>query len=166
MSYKIINEKLKIKSCSIADMTIQQVARFTDQLNHDYSLGHIVMFEEPDGWLILNEDSKKFIPAKEFAELYMANSDEFKQKHSPEEFPIFRQEVEVMNACLRKRREQLEISRVRKSNMAVVKEEQDHILSKIYREESGFSMVMYAFFYGVIVGKRAERAKKKGVNHE
>ena len=59
MKYKLVNKELRIFSCSVSDLTMQQVASFLDQWEHGAKIGELTLFYEKE------TDSEKKTPSRD-----------------------------------------------------------------------------------------------------
>lgn len=46
MKYEMINEELRIASCSLADLTLEQVKHFLGQWEPGSNIGNLILFYE------------------------------------------------------------------------------------------------------------------------
>lgn len=160
MKYQMVNEELQIASCSIADLTVKQAQQFTEQWGEGASLGTLTLFYEPDsGLLVLNRDNPHFENYKDIAEGYLSSSDE-QRKALRERAPESMQEtLQVLEACACGRLTGVEIFRAK--NNFVGNEKYRKVVNEIIKKHDPVAIGMIAFRYGMMCGKRAERAKKK-----
>ena len=61
MKYEMINEELRIASCSLADLTLEQVKHFLGQWEPGSNIGNLILFyEKEDDVIVLNSSNKKY----------------------------------------------------------------------------------------------------------
>lgn len=169
--YKIIDENLRIAACNISDLTAEMVSKFLAQWETGANIGSLSLFFDRDKkLLVLNADNKNYDTYLELARDYLRADDktaaEIREKapDSLDEVMMvldnFKRYISVVN----------EIKIV--GRHGVVGFNGTHIgdiFQAIIKECGGscstpiFLMSM-AYNYGMICGKRAERAKKKGVS--
>lgn len=162
MKYQIVNEELQIASCSIADLTMEQVQHFLKQWHPGDSIGTLTLFfENETGLLVLNRDNKSYEIYKDIAEAFLkANKDE--QKEIIEKAPKGIEETFlVLNNCIKRRTIGEEISRAGKGVISCNDAEVLREIYSMYSNEDKIIALAKAFNYGMMQGKRAERAKKK-----
>ena len=68
MSYEMVNEELNIKSCSLADLTMEQVHHFLKIWDDGSAIGTLALFFDKDGTLVLNRDNEHYSDYQEIAE--------------------------------------------------------------------------------------------------
>ena len=97
---------------------------------------------------------------RELAEIYMgASSDRREEIWENCPVPQMKETIRVMENCLKFRRTEKELFRARKNYIAC--EPSYAILSEIRKKYDLAGAVSVAFRYGIMQGKRMERAKKK-----
>lgn len=73
--YEVINEKLGIKACGIADLTEEQTSNFMEQWGEGVRINTLSLFyEKESGDLVLNKDNQFFKQFKDIAEEYLSAS--------------------------------------------------------------------------------------------
>lgn len=158
--YEVINEELGIKACGLADLTAEQVAHFLGLWEDGARIGTLtVFFESETGDLVLNKDNEMYDTYRDLAENYMSASSEVRRKLQ-ENCPVSMKEtLRVMESCLKSRRIEKEIFRAR--NNEIASEPSRLILNEIFKRYDLPTAVCVAFGYGMMQGKRIERAKRK-----
>ena len=159
--YEMINEKLGIKACGLADLTADQVNHFLGLWEDGAKIGSLTVFFENDtGNLVLNKDNDMYDTYRELAEEYMEELPEAR-KELWESCPLrqMKETLEVMENCLKSRKTEKELFRARKN--CITSKNSRIILNEIQRRYNLPSAVCIAFRYGMMQGKRIERAKKK-----
>ena len=159
--YEVINEELGIKACGLADLTAEQVNHFLGLWEDGARIGTLtVFFENETGDLVLNKDNEMYDTYRELAEIYMgASSDRREEIWENCPVPQTKETIRVMANCLKFRRTEKELFRARKNYIAC--EPSYAILSEIRKKYDLAGAVSVAFRYGIMQGKRMERAKKK-----
>ena len=161
MAYKMENEELQIASCSIADLTMEQVQHFLKQWHPGDSIGTLTLFfDNETGLLVLNRDNNNYETYEDIVEAYLKASKE-EQEEIIEKAPKGLEETfTVLNNCIKCRTIGREIERALKNTIDDIVE--DEVLMEIYKKyDNSVAVACIAFRYGVMQGKRAERAKKK-----
>lgn len=162
--YRIIDEKLHLASCRLADLTMQQVATFLDQWEHGASIGSLTLFyDDTENLVVLNEDNKGYKTYLSIAEAYL-NADSEKRQELVEKAPdAMKQTIQVLNnASL-----QIAVHKEYKINMRqpiVTADTEAGKFFKFIRKRHGNNvplMMSCMYNYGVIQGKRAERARRR-----
>ncbi len=169
MKYTIINEGLKIASCSISDLTLEQAADilkgWSDEEGKDIPIGELtVFFEKETGYLVINRDNQDFQIYLELAEAYMGANKEtrikVRERAQHEIGKPIASAFSVMENCL--------IHRSVERHMFLIENQyrdigitRGKVLSRILEKWNPYIAVVRAFHYGVMIGKHEERARKK-----
>lgn len=160
MRYKVINEELKIASCGLADLTMEQVHHFLKQWDDDSSIGTLTLFyDRESGYVVLNQDNRDYKMYLDIADAYLGASSEGRQwieENTPEGM---HQTILVLKNSLVWRKVDRDIYQSKKN---LIEDADRTVISEIAKQSDDRAVSAYiAFRYGVICGKRAERAKKK-----
>lgn len=160
MKYQMVNEELQIASCSIADLTAKQAQQFTEQWGEDASLGTLTLFYEPsNGLLVLNRDNKHYNKYKDIAECYLSGNDKQRKELRNKAPESMQETLQVLETCANSVFAKKEIFRAR--NNFIRDETSRKVVEEIIRNYDPYVIGMMAFRYGMMQGKRAERARKK-----
>ncbi len=158
--YEVINEELGIKACGIGDLTMDQAGHFFGQWEDGVKLGELTMFFEPQtDNLVLNKDNKKYGLYLEIAESYMVLSADGRREARKNCPPEARMALNVLENCLKSRRVEKELFRA--TNNTITSKVSRMVLNEVIKRHEPISAVFIAFRYGVMQGKRMERAKRK-----
>ena len=165
--YKIIDEKLRLASCRLSDLTMQQVASFLEQWDHDAQIGGLSLFyDKGKDLLVLNKDNKYFDRYLCLAEAFL-KADRKKAQEVVDKIPSeCAKALEVLRNTKRSRKIKEEL-RINSKQDAVGYNGTylGDVFNEIRRRSAGFSdpwfLMSQAYTYGVIQGKREERARKK-----
>ena len=165
MGYEVANEKLGIMSCRLGDLTAKQVASFLAQWEEGAAISSLTLFYDSESQnVVLNKDNPDY-------ELYLMLTEKY------------------LAACKEKREELA--GKLKSNGLKEAVMELDKVIKKrdcaktllmldkmpAYTDECGLNMMIFdalrqrrsdpfwnmyqAFIYGIIQGKRIERAKKK-----
>ena len=163
--YKVINKELNIKSCSIGDLTMQQVQSFLELWDDGCSISTLTAFiDNEDNALVLNKDNQKYEIYLEMCKKYLSTTDEkranFREKSKGD--------PHYQTVCLLDKL--IEIRRVEKIMKMLGNQKEkyvdypvnvfDGIINECDFSDERFYM-WKAYTYGIIQGKRMERAKRK-----
>ena len=160
MKFDVINEKLKVAACGLADLTMEQVQGFLKQWEEGVSIGTLTLFyDRESGYVVLNRDNKDYKMYLDIAEAYLRASVERREtleKEAPEELY---QTILVLKNSLIWGKVNRDIYQARKNYI----NDSDRITIREIINRSGDKegAAYIAFRYGVISGKRAERARRK-----
>lgn len=156
MRYKVINEELKIASCKIADLTMEQVTAFLKLWNDDSKIGSLTMFyDRSSEYLVLNEDNKDFSLYLDIVETYLETDYEGRKRIRNEVPASMKETVRVIEEF----RQYVLINTwiERAEHNSVPNDFEMRLLGHI----DGACPLLTAYNLGVIRGKRIERAKRK-----
>lgn len=158
--YEVINEELGIKACGLADLTAEQVSHFLGLWEDGARIGTLtVFFESETGDLVLNKDNEMYDTYRDLAENYMSASSEVRRELQENCPTSMKETLRVMESCLKSRRIEKELFRAR--NNEITSEPSRLILNEIFKRYDLPTAVCVAFRYGMMQGKRMERAKRK-----
>ena len=165
MKYEIINEELKIAACRISDLTLDLVQGFLYQWEDGASIGTLTLFfDKVSNMLVLNRDNKHYPFYLELAETYLReDTDRPKLREKAPEG--LEETLDVLEACLRFRTIGHEIDLALKNK---IDSKDRTVVEGIANCSDGRHVASaIAFRYGVMCGKREERARrKKALGHE
>lgn len=167
MKYKLVNKELRIFSCSVSDLTVQQVASFLEQWEHGAKIGELTLFYEKEtDSLVINQDNKIYKKYLDIAESYLTLDDDKLQEFFTNIPEGMKETVALLQRC-RERRKALQILNILKyqhvigcpgtEEYAVFKELEE----KNKGEYTSPFTLSDVFNYGFIEGKRAERARRR-----
>ena len=160
MKFEVINEELKIAACGLADLTMDQVHHFLKQWDDDSSIGTLTLFyDRKSGYVVLNRDNKDYKMYLDIAEAYLGASSAGRQRIEENTPEGMHQTILVLKNSLVWRKVDRDIYQAKKNYINYP----DRITVReiISRSDNNEWAAYIAFRYGVICGKRAERAKRK-----
>lgn len=160
MRYEVINEELKIAACRLADLTMEQVEGFLQQWEDGSSIGTLTLFyDRESGYVVLNRDNKDYKLFLDIAEGYLGASDEARKRIEEEAPEGACQTILVLQNSLIWRK----IDRaIYQSKHIFIEEPERIVVNEIIKQSDDRAVSAYiAFRYGVICGKRTERARRK-----
>lgn len=166
--YKIIDEKLGLASCSLSDLTIQQATCILNQFDDDAPIDTLTLFyDKAADIVVLNSDNKDFDIYLRSAEAFL-KADQEKEQEIVDKVPSgFRETLEVLRDVKRARKIKEELRINGQQGIVCIKDTYLRaVFNEIIKKSGGFSAPMFlmsqAYTYGVIQGKREERARRKG----
>jgi hypothetical protein len=172
MSYEAINQQLGVYSCSIADLTMDQVSSFLGQWNDGSSIGSLTAFYDNSGNIVINKDRKNYEKLRDFVTAYMEATEEGKNKVI-EAFKVngANSVITVIDNALlyrswlaeKKAEDDLWKSTKKMLGKQYIPGEKElDLIDKIYSEARDmFSARVDIYNYAFIQGKKAERSRKK-----
>lgn len=160
MKFEVINEKLKIAACGLADLTLEQVQSFLEQWQEGSSIGTLTLFfDRESGYVVLNRDNKDYDFYLALAEKFMVADKQGREKIYQEAPKELGETLLVLKNARVRRVIDREIFRA-KNNL--VNDKDRRIVMETVRDSlSPEGAALTAFRYGVMCGKRAERARRK-----
>ena len=160
MKFEVINKELKIAACGLADLTMEQVQSFLKQWEEGAGIETLTLFYDMEsGYVVLNRDNKDFKLYLDIAEGYLGASVEDRETLEKEAPEGMHQTILVLKNSLVWRKVDRDIYQAKKNYINYP----DRITGReiISRSDNNEWAAYIAFRYGVICGKRAERAKRK-----
>lgn len=157
--YEVINEERGIMACDLEDLTTAQVVNFLGSWEDNAKIGTLTMFLDDSYNLVLNRNHKNYVMNLEVVQSYMAFDEEqrsaFREKYE-ERFP---EEIHLMEKSLCQRRVKVEMRRA--AETCNPDQQEIPVIQNIFDKYSNLFGATIIFQYGVMQGKRLERAKKK-----
>ncbi len=162
--YEIIDEKLKLASCSINDLTLEQASDFLSQWEDGVKLGALTLFSNPDtGYLVLNKDHAQYEFNLELAKAYLGVSGKELKKYRERFVGRLDETLRVMDNFREYKNIQSDLKMIAHQNFIAL---DDHVTRSVLmslekKQISTRALMFRAYSYGVMNGKRMERAKRK-----
>lgn len=168
--YEVINEKLGIKACSIGDLTMGAVEEMLKQWDDGSSISTLTLFYDyKEDAIVLNRDNKNYDTYHEFTEAYLMASEEgraeFKSKFMESKGNAMAENIRVLDDAINCRKALRDMFLLH--HQPTVDDDYDMSWSLMreigsqYNTSAGFIAMFKAFQYGVMQGKRMERARRK-----
>lgn len=168
--YELINQELGVYSCRILDLTLEQAYFFTELWNDGSSIESLTVFNDEDGRIIINKDHKQFETFKDMVLDYMQLTEEEKEEIKTSiKSKTFNSIFEILDNVLRykEKKKKDEEFQALKSLLGKQSIPQQNELSTVWNIRDSYKLrdeslaLIEIYNYGVIQGKRAERARKK-----
>ena len=160
--YEVINEKLGIKGCGLGDLTAEQANHFLGQWEEGATIGTLTLFyNDKTGDIVLNKDNAQYEFYLELAEGYLGASEENREEFREKCPESVRETLTVLENCLRARIVNKEFFKVEHSPIPC--DLPRTVLHEFLNRSKQYPLfaVLNAFKYGVMQGKKIERAKRK-----
>ena len=160
MKFEVVNEKLKIAACGLADLTMEQVQSFLKQWKEGSTIGTLTLFfDRESGYVVLNRDNKDY-------DLYLALAEKFMVADRQGREEIYQKAPKELGETLlvlKNARVRRVIDReIFRAKNNLVNDKERRIVLEITNDSlSPVGAALTAFRYGVMCGKRAERARRK-----
>ncbi len=164
--YEIIDETLKLASCGIADLTYEQAFSFLSKWEDGAQLGSITLFfDERLEYLVINRDNPDYEFYMKLAKTYLCLSKKEKMAFREKFGRRHRQTFEVMDNFKIHSRVQNDLKMIEHQSCFVTENQvAKNVLIRLEEQEIPTCfLITQAYSYGVINGKRMERAKRKAV---
>lgn len=162
MAYEVIDEDLRIASCRIADLTMEQVQSFLKLWSDDSSIGSLTMFYDKESdMVVLNADNKNYEDYLQIATAYLGAEYE-RRKELKEKAPdSMRESMVLLEECYQQR---VFGKRTFQACKNIIGGTQRKYINYIFNKYDPYTAACIAYRAGIINGKRLERAKKKHVS--
>ncbi len=162
--YEIIDETLKIASCGINDLTLGQASSFLSQWEDGATLGSLTLFINTEtGYLVLNRDNAQYEHNLKLAKAHLSASDEQIEKYRDRLGGRLSETVEVIDKFRKYRQIQDDLEAVEHQGLMLSGNYiTRNVLSSLEKKQIPTCFLMsHAYSYGVMNGKRMERARRK-----
>lgn len=164
--YEIIDEALKIASCGINDLTFEQASSFLSQWEEGATLGSLTLFINTEtGYLVLNRDNAMYEHNLKLSKTHLSASDGQIEKYRNKLGGRLSETVEVIDKFRGYKQVQDDLKIVGHQslyppdNCVTV-----NVLQSLQKKQIPTWLLMsQAYSYGVMNGKRMERARRKAV---
>lgn len=166
--YKVIDDELKVYSCQISNLIIEQAKEFFKCFEEDFTLADMTVFyDENEGVVVINSDNQYFDICKDLVIKYLRVDEEKRNKVKEEAGDI------ELVAGITKVLDNALLDMECKRNMSILMQQKrikedfrpiHCVLLELQkrREQYGTLYVLYlAFLYGVMNGKKEERARRR-----
>lgn len=164
--YEIIDESLRLASCAINDLTLEQASSFLSQWEDGAKLGTLTLFFNPEtGYLVLNKDHSQYEFNLKLAKAYLTASGKELEAYREKFSSRLEETLRVMDNFKDYSRVQSDLSMIEYQGFSVFS---DHVTESVLRslEKKQIPtcfLMSQAYSYGVMKGKRMERARRKAV---
>lgn len=155
---KIVNEELRIAAVNIADLEIDYAISFLEQWEKGAKLGSLTLYYDlKEDYVVLNRDNKNYNTYLEMAKVFLTGDPECidKVKKAP---PGLREVIGVFERCVNVRNTKTEIERAMQNDIDNCYRP---VLDEILKKDDSALASCTAFRYGMMCGKREERARRK-----
>lgn len=165
--YEIIDESLKIAACGINDLTLDQAQHFLSLWEDGAKLGTLTLFFNPDtGYLVLNKDHSQYEFNLKLARVYLAAGEKELEKYRERFGGRLEETLRVMDNFREYSRARSDLNMI--EHQCIGEVIGDPVIRGVLEALGGKDvrshfLMSEAYAYGVINGKRAERARRKAV---
>lgn len=163
MAYEVIDEDLRISSCRIADLTMEQVQSFLKLWSDDSSIGSLTMFYDKESdMVVLNADNENYGDYLQIATAYLGAEYERREELKGKAPDSIRESVNLLEQCYQQR---VFDKRTFQAVNNMLSKTQRKYVTHLLNEKDPISAAYIAFRAGMISGKRIERARRAR-NHD
>ena len=163
MKYEMINEELRIASCRIADLTMEQVQSFLKLWSDDSSIGSLTMFYDKESdMVVLNADNENYGDYLQIATAYLGAEYERREELKEKAPDSIRESVNPLEQCYQQR---VFDKRTFQAVNNMLSKTQRKYVTHLLNEKDPISAAYIAFRAGMISGKRIESARRAR-NHD
>lgn len=161
MAYEVIDEDLKVEACEVGDLTLSQIESFLRSWGDGEKIETLTLFSRQDGTVVLNKNHPGYKAFKDFTLSYLQLEDSEREKLDQPEG--IKEAAAVIDRAIEQRRDAAVLDILQHSRIGGVPY---NTLQKIFKKyDFGSIGLCQVFAYGVIEGKRAERARRAR-NHD
>ena len=161
MEYEVINKELGFARCALVDLTMEQVTHILGQWEPGANIGSLILFYDKESDLIVfNSSNKSYKFWLDIVEAYLVadgeDVEEFKEKLDKYSKDIRK----VLDNCIKTRTIGKEVKIIKMQEFG---NEYVPILQSLWKEPNtpAIMLAINAFNYGMMCGKRTERARRK-----
>lgn len=163
MAYEVIDEDLRISSCRIADLTMEQVQSFLKLWSDGSSIGSLTMFyDKGNDMVVLNADNENYEDYLQIATAYLGAEYERRKELRAQAPGSMRGSMVLLEECYQQR---VFDKRTFQAVNNMLSKTQRKYVTHLLNEKDPVSAVYIAFRAGMISGKRIERARRAR-NHD
>lgn len=160
MSYEIINEELKIAACNIGDLTLGMTQAILKNWSDGISIEELTLFtDNVSGYLVLNKEFHYYDLLLTTAERYLVADAEERKEIRDKAPECFHASIAIIQEFRVKKIISREISYASKG--CICNRDRRIVDEIVNRGENCYITAFKAFRYGMMQGKRAERARRK-----
>ena len=164
--FEVIDPVLKIESCNLSDLTIEEVNSFLGQWEKGAKISSLTGFYKGDGTFVLNKDYPNYQEILEFCKHYMTAAEKEKQqiRENEDQANWMPELALVMDNCLKSRyiAEEMKVINLLPIPIQAEIDILQAMYNKFYQNHKDVRFILsLAYMYGKVQGKREERARRK-----
>ena len=158
--FKIIDEKMGLASCSLSDLTMQQVHDFLWEWEEGASIGILTLYyDEVRNVVVLNQDNENYELYLQIAQAFMEFSEEQRSEYIKKAPESMANTLTVLNSAIERMEYCRDLNRLKYHN---IPPKYMRAIDYIRHKEKDCWAFVYVFMYGLMCGKREERARRNG----
>ena len=160
--YEIIDKNLMIEACNIGDLTLDQVERFLRLWGDGSEIKSLTLFSKNDGTIVLNRDNPNYEHYKELVYICLKGDKETREELRNRSSDCFEETLNTLESAIKLRATNKTMEML-KYNLVEPEGISYGVLKKIFDSYGSDVFGLYKVLtLGYILGKRAERARRKG----
>lgn len=160
--YEIIDKNLMIEACNIGDLTLDQVERFLRLWGDGSEIKSLTLFLKNDGTIVLNRDNPNYEHYKELVYICLKGDKETREELRNRSSDCFEETLNTLESAIKLRATNKTMEML-KYNLVEPEGISYGVLKKIFDSYGSAVFGLYKVLtLGYILGKRAERARRKG----
>lgn len=167
MKYEVVNEELRIFSCTISNLSLQQINCFLHQWEKDSCIAQLTLFyDEEEQAIVLNKDNVNYNFLEKLALKYMGLDNEKRRNLADRvKSEWVKEAIKVLDNALAHMNNYKEFFIL--VHQKAIQEEYEipwgllEMIRNKYNNSNEYWWMYKAFEFGFINGKRAERARRK-----
>lgn len=164
--YELINEEYRIASCRIGDLSGEQAAAMLEQFGGSRLATLTVFYDQGEDMLVLNREHRYYEQHRRIVELYMQSPEEAQELFDGQgESKPIEELRHVLDSCILARHNSREMFILGRHKVYTDYDITYSMLQAIRKNHGNYGepWLMYMVYqYGVIQGKRADRARRIG----
>lgn len=161
MAYEVLDKKLMIESCSVGDLTLDQIQSFLRLWGDGSEIRTLSVFLKDDGTVVLNRDNPNYEICKDMTFRYLEGDEEVRKELREKVPEGLKVSLNTISDSIR-RRKMHEIFRILHHNCIEPEDISYGVLKKVGEDYGGGGYALFKILnLGIIMGKRAERARRK-----
>lgn len=160
--YEIIDKNLMIEACNIGDLALDQVERFLRLWGDGSEIKSLTLFLKNDGTIVLNRDNPNYEHYKELVYICLKGDKETREELRNRSSDCFEETLNTLESAIKLRATNKTMEML-KYNLVEPEGISYGVLKKIFDSYGSDVFGLYKVLtLGYILGKRAERARRKG----
>lgn len=160
--YEIIDKNLMIEACNIGDLTLDQVERFLRLWGDGSEIKSLTLFLKNDGTIVLNRDNPNYEHYKELVYICLKGDKETREELRNRSSDCFEETLNTLESAIKLRATNKTMEML-KYNLVEPEGISYGVLKKIFDSYGSDVFGLYKVLtLGYILGKRTERARRKG----
>ena len=160
--YEVLDKDLMMEACNIGDLTLDQVERFLRLWDDGSEIKSLTLFLKNDGTIVLNRDNPNYEHYKELVYICLKGDKETREELRNRLSDRYGETLNALESAIKLRATNKTMEML-KYNLVEPEGISYGVLKKIFDSYDSDVFGLYKVLtLGYILGKRAERARRKG----